>query len=192
MNVFDKGEWQPIDDQIVTEIHEKCEMLPCSFPHVDYLKKHHVEPRNDKSQFIANKVVKKGKRLLKIQPRDDSNDVLRKLQNVQSRQKAFKTRISQSRKQKKTRQRVKKKAIEEIRTAEAREYDSTKKLLVATMDQYSTPSGQSLPNVPITRNTTIANSSIATRTRRKSKCVSSSEKPSVQNVRRSNRVNKFQ
>lgn len=191
LNVFEKGKWQPIDDQIITEIHETCEMLPCSFPHSDYLKDHRVVLRKDKHQIMGKKAAKKEKKLLKIQPEDDSGCVQWKLQHMQLRKKKIKKRTTQMKMQKKVRQRVKRKEIKEILTAEAKEYESTKKLLVATMDHYSTSSGQSL-NVPTEpQNLNIADCSIATRTRRQSKCVISSNKSSIPNVRRSNRVNKF-
>lgn len=181
-NLFDKVEWQPIDDRIVTEIHEKLQILPCAFPHAEYLRENDVKPpRNEPVK--STKMAKKARYLPKIRPQDDSCDIIRKLERSQLKKKGGMKFINQRKRNKKTRNRARRmEKVEAIRT-ESKEFQTTKELLVSTMDQYITPQGQSL-----NQNTDIASSSIAARTRRRSRCLSSSETQQVQNVRRSDRV----
>lgn len=179
-------EWQAIDDQIVTETHETLQILPCAFPHSEYLRENNVEPPKNVNE-VHTKVAKRKQQILKIQPKDDSHYLFKKIQKKESRRNVGKKIISQKKQNKKMRYRARRQMKLETKRIESKELETTKELLVATMDQYETPSGQSLFK------SIEASSSIATRTRRQSRCLSSPEKSQVKNVRRSNRVatNKF-
>lgn len=165
LNVFDKSEWHAIDDQIVTELHDKLQILPCAFPHAEYLRENYVKYPIDE-RFKATKTTKTPTKRQKICPADDSQTITKKIEGVKLKKTG---RLKQCRRiinKKKTLKRVRRRARiakeHQARIAETREFESTKTLLLATMDQYSTATeGAQCSNA--------GSSAIAARTRNRTK-----------------------
>lgn len=173
-NLLDKTEWQPIDDKIVTEIHEKYQILPCAFPHVEYTRDHKLQPLKDES--VKYTKIKRPAQKRKICPVDDSIDIMKRVQsmNKMSQMKA-KSRKLQKRQRKRLVARVKQAANKNAAKAEVNEFNAVKNLFTDGVNQNSTSSTNT--------------ESIALRTRRNSKCTISTEKPQIQpNPRRSQRM----
>lgn len=187
MDVFDKVNWRPIDDSIITEIHEKHQIFPCTFPHTDYLRKHNV--KSPKSTKIAKnaQIAKPAGKFLKIQPFDDSFEVI---DRDKLKKKLNKNRIaaieSQKIKHKKQKSRMKKKAICNALKDDSKALKDAKDLLIATMDQYNPLTGK-----PLQKSAALgaesACSSVAYGTRRKSSCPNTPGKQQG-HVRRSDRM----
>lgn len=173
-NIFDKAEWYPIDDKIVTELHDKLQILPCAFPHAEYLRENYVKHPID-GRIKPAKAIKMPLKFSKICPKNDSHLIKKKLEANQLKRKKNTKPVKRAKNQKKAKARASKKALHEARSIETKEFESTKNLLVATMDQYNTLSGQSL-NVISVESTNTDDCSIATRTRNRTK-ISTPEKP---------------
>ncbi|XP_055306386.1 uncharacterized protein LOC129570703 [Sitodiplosis mosellana] len=186
-NLLDKVDWQPIDDNISIEIHKNYKILPCAFPHSDYLRENNVKPPRDERMTptrAPGAII-----MSKICPKDDTSGIIK---STQSRKRAqehrFKMRGNQSKKHKKLKQRARKQAKIVEQKMEIHGLKSAKRLLAATMDQFNTPSGESFaePNMK------PGDSSIAARTRKRSECDNSGDvQPSTsakQFTRRSSRI----
>lgn len=174
LNVFDKAEWHAIDDRIVTELHDKLQMLPCAFPHAEYLRENYVKYPIEMKATKANKTPSKQRRVC---PVDDAHLIKKKIEAVKlkkmGRTKQSK-RITAAKRLKRATKRAKKAMTIQARKVETKEFESTKKLLLATMDQYNTLSGETLSNGTI-QNANAGNSSIAANTRNRTK-ISTPEK----------------
>lgn len=174
-NVFDKADWYPIDDKIITELHDELQILPCAFPHAEYLRENYVKyPINEKIK--PAKTIGRPIQFTKICPANDSHVIRMKLEAARLKRNGCTKRATAAKYQKKARLRARKAAENKARRIETKEFESTKKLLVATMDQYNTLTGQSLNGTsPQKTHADGDGSSIAARTRNRTK-VSTPEK----------------
>lgn len=187
LNVFEKAEWQAICDRTITDIHRKFQILPCAFPHIEYLREHniHKRPTQKCKQAIE---TRKEQKVLQICPRDDSRKIALKRVKVQEkkaeRKKQRTLKYKQAKNRRKSLKRAEKQQIKKANNLEIqnfnKELDETKNILLATMDQYSSVSGQKLAE----------SASISTRTRRQSKSMNSPEKANTSTIctRRSSRA----
>lgn len=184
MSVFDQAEWYPIDEKIVTELHHKLQILPCAFPHAEYLRENYVKyPIGE--QIKSTKTVKTPSKFRKICPANDAYIIRKKLEIIKSKRKEQtkqSKRISKAKKLKKATRRAEKAKAENARKIETKEFESTKKLLIDTMDQYNTLTGQSLNGTPV-KIATADDGSIAGRTRNRTK-ISTPEKATRPNRKR--------
>lgn len=73
---LDKIEWHPIDDQLITDIHLKTNLLPCAFPPASYYGNVEI----DSSASTASASNKKNK----FKPRDDSGWVTKRMETRQT------------------------------------------------------------------------------------------------------------
>lgn len=187
-NLFDPIQWQPIDDKIVTEIHEKHQILPCAFPHRDYFTKNNINPlKCTAKKQIQPKVQMMQRR--KIQPKDDSMKVIRRVEKINNLRRGKWNKQNATRKNaKRFRRRLRKNAMNEAAKIELDETTEAKKDLVARMDQYNTINGCQLNNKIMKQEF----DSVASRTRRKFNDQSSSPNSSnvLFTVRRSDRFQK--
>lgn len=175
--------WQPIDDEIVTELHEKYQILPCAFPHAEYLKENKVQRPKDNNIKYSKVNDTKQARLKKICPIDDMQEFIQKIQTInQDKEKQTKARINAKKQHKKTESRARKNARLEAFNAEVREIKFAKESLMNTMDEYKSVTGDPIHQPK----TTMASSSITTKTRTQSNYMDSTEK--TQNLRRSDRA----
>lgn len=184
MNVFDKAEWLPIDDEIITELHDKLQILPCAFPHAEYLRENYVAyPIEERVK--SNKTVETPYKFRKICPADDSYIKRAKLEAAklkkQNQMKRPKHMI-QAKSRKKAARRAELAVENRKRKIEAEELASTKKLFIDTLDQYNTVSGETLDKV------SGDDSSIAARTRNRARI--STPKKSCPPVTRRSSMNK--
>lgn len=142
LNIFEKAEWQPIDDKIATEIHEIYQILPCAYPHDEYINTYNV--RSPKKKYHA-KSVNAIAGVRKIDPIDDSRKIMRK---IQEKQKECKRQISGAKKKKKNTNRSRKKALKRAQESQAKSAKSALKqtiaFVTATMDEYQTMDGKSI------------------------------------------------
>lgn len=171
MDVFDTAEWHEIDDQIVTELHNTVQILPCAFPHAEYLRENYVKyPNNERVK--APKTIKTPTTRQRICPADDADLITKKIEIVKSkknnRMKHIKRLINRKKTLKRSKRRAAKAMETKARAAETKEFELTKKLLMATMDQYSTVTGASVVDTTV-QNRNAGSTSIATRTRNQSK-----------------------
>lgn len=172
-NLMDKAEWMPIDDEIVTEIHKKYHILPCSFPHAEHLKKYHLQPL--KAECVKYSKVKQARAVMKICPIDDSLGILNKVRaRKEMQQNKTKSKKSERKSLKQRRKRTIQKLQNQAAKAEVEGLDSAKKLHADTMDQYTTLSSAALGGQTFHSNES-PNSSIAVGTRRISRCTTSTE-----------------
>lgn len=187
-NRFDPINWQPIDDKIVTEIHEKHQILPCAFPHRDYFIKNNIKSMTDTAQKPVQPNVKVV-RQRKIKPRDDSIEVIRRVVDRNNSRQAKLNELKAARnKSKRFRRNMRRKAESEKAKIERDGLTEAKNDFAARMDQFNTINESQLNNKKIEQES----DSIASRTRRKFNPQSSpSETPKVlYTVRRSDRVTK--
>lgn len=130
-NALDKIEWQPIDEKIPTEMHEKYQILPCLFPHSDYRQTHKIQLPKERRKGGAI-----SKPLPMIKPQDDSQ---KKIQRSQSNRQAKKINITARERQKKQHKKKKNRARRKAKKASAQtEIDGLaieKQLFTNTMDQ---------------------------------------------------------
>lgn len=176
LSVFDKSEWNPIDEKIVTELHDKLQILPCAFPHAEYLRENYVKYPIEE-QIKSAKTIKTPFKFQKVCPANDSHIIRKKLEVANSKRKEQtkqSKRISKAKNLKKARRRAEKAKAEKARKIETNEFESTKKILIDTMDQYNTLTGQSLNDTPV-KSTNADESSIAARTRNRTR-ISTPEK----------------
>lgn len=169
--------WRPIDDSIVTEIHAKYKILPCAFPHSDYMSQNNLtSAQGTQKNQTKNPRIREN---LNICPQDDSHAIIkryttRKIEKEQRSTMWQKSRLNA----KKKRNRDKRKAAKAAKKAEV----DGLKTAMQLVDQYVSPSGDSQ---------NAGTSTMATEpTAERSKCTDSLEKehPTMQFVRRSNRV----
>lgn len=184
-SVFDKSEWHPIDENVVTELHNELQILPCAFPHAEYLRENYVKYPIEQQPKSA-KAIQTSPKFKKICPENDSHMIKKKieigkLKRVGQTHKQGK-RISKARYLKKARRRAERATAMKERKSEAMEFESTKKLLIDTMDQYSTLSGETLKATP-SKSTPSGDCSIAARTRNRTK-ISTPEKTTCSNRKR--------
>lgn len=171
LGVFDKTDWYPIDENVVTELHHELQILPCAFPHAEYLRENYVRYPIEQ-QAKANKPIQTPAEFRKICPEDDSYMLEKKIE-IGKLKKAEQTskkgkRISEARYLKKAKRRAERSKAQKARKMESMEFESTKKLLIDTMDQYNTVAGQSLNASPGKRAPSNG-TSIAARTRNRTK-----------------------
>lgn len=140
LNIFEKAEWQPIDDKITTEIHEIYQILPCAFPHDEYINTHNLRSPKKKYHARSGNAVE-GVR--KIDPIDDSRKIIRK---IQEKQKECERQFSGVKKKKKNTNRNRKRALKKAQESEAKSAKSALKqtiaFVAATMDEYQTMDGK--------------------------------------------------
>lgn len=191
-NRFDPINWQPIDDKIVTEIHEKHQILPCAFPHRDYFMKNNIKSMTGTAQNPAQPNVRVAQQR-KIKPRDDSKEAIRRVVNRNNSRLARLKELSASRKKSKMlRRNMRRKAKSEKAKIEDDGLTEAKNDFASRMDQYNTINDSQLNDKKIEQES----DSIASRTRRRFKpqsgpSESPSESPKVlYTVRRSDRVTK--
>lgn len=158
LNIFEKAEWQPIDDKIATEIHELHQILPCAFPHDEYINTYNV--RSPKKKYHARSGNAVGG-VRKIDPIDDSRKIMRK---IQEKQKECERQFSGVKKKKKNTNRYRKRALKRAQESEAKSAKSAFKqtiaFVAATMDEYQTMDGKSInrqqEDVPIATSSQIS------------------------------------
>lgn len=161
MNIFDPVDWQPIDDQILTEIHEKHQILPCAFPHSEYLTSHHVKPPREEYTKTL-KMANKSKKVQKINPIDDSNGVLQMARAKKTKQhKRISIHKILKKNLKRRRNHAKRKEKRDAQKTEVDGLEKAKQFVASTMDQYQ----------PINKQAQIH--PIGTRTRTRSQCMDS-------------------
>lgn len=158
LDLFDKADWHPIDDGIVTELHDKLQLLPCAFPHAEYLRENYVKYPVIKDMKSA-KAIGKPLKFTRICPGNDSHLISEKRGNIESKRKNSQRLSRLAKNKKKARARARKAAEKKAIEIETEEFKATKKLLADTMDHFNTLDGHSL-NVT---------TSIAARTRNRSK-----------------------
>lgn len=198
-NLFDEVHWLAIDDKLITELHEKHQILPCTFPHSEYLLENNIKP----IQETKVRYVKAGpSKPLTICPKDDSQTRLNRTALEKNKQKRFLSQKKLEKKQRYRRKRAEQRAaIKSKLDEETKGLAQAEDILIKTMDQYSTLSGNDLVDELFTGNPKRKDSidpdpgSIAKRTRRHSRTAISPQKdnsPKVQyTVRRSDRVPKI-
>lgn len=145
---MDPVNWQPIDHNIITESHEKHDILPGCFPHSEFLRKHKLynyQIRNPNRPNI---------RRLQIQPDDD----LRKEPRQTKRQLQLKEQTAKVKRHKKTNRRERQKVVRLNAKNEAEELAANKNL----MDDFSITAGEMI------QNSFAVMEPIASRTRRRS------------------------
>lgn len=185
---FDKVDWQPIDDTILTEIHKNYQILPCAFPHSDYLSRNNVKP--PRAEGVGHMRATRATRKLKICPEDDSHDIINRVQSgFIENEKQFKLRDSLKKRNKKTKYRARRKAKEEIQNAEIEKCKSAKQFMISTMDQYHTQTGESFAE---SQNMNTENCSTDARPGKRKRCTDSPGKQHspTQFIRRSSRRSK--
>lgn len=170
-NVFEKSDWYPIDQNVVTEIHTELQILPCTFPHAEYLRENYVKyPIEQKTK--PTKTAQTPVKFRKICPENDSYMLKKKIEVVNSKKhgknQKQRRRISKTKYLKKAKRREEKIQAAKAQKIETMEFESTKRLLFDTMDQYNTVAGQSLNGTPV-KSTLTAHNSIAARTRNRLK-----------------------
>lgn len=162
----------PIDENVITELHDKLQILPCAFPHAEYLRENYVKVPIEQ-QNKSPKTNKSPPKFIKIRPANDAYEIKKKIEFVKLKkeeQAKQGKKINQTKYLKKAKRRAEKAKVQKERKLETMEFESTKKLLIDTMDQYDTISGQSLSQAPV--KCTIApddDGSIAARTRNRTK-----------------------
>ncbi|XP_031621198.1 uncharacterized protein LOC116339454 isoform X2 [Contarinia nasturtii] len=180
---FDKVEWQPIDDKIVIEIHNKYQILPCAFPHSHYLHQHGLKRIKNKQTKQMN-CTKKAKQRLKICPKDDSRAIIERLQSrKQLHKNQVKLKTQNKNRLKLKRKRDRKKAGQEAKKIEVDELNAERQFMLETRDQYNTATVMT-HNESAAAQKELANNLIGTRGG--TKFTNSQE--IQQNVRRSNRM----
>lgn len=164
-------------------IHDKYQILPCAFPHIEYLKDHKIQPL--KCKGVKYTKTKQPMQKGKICPPDDSIDIIKRIQskNIMNQTK-FKTRQNQRRNRKRSVGRANKALKKEAAKAEVDGLNSVQQLFADTMDHCNTSSANA-----VSEQTNTNTKSIALRTKRKPKSTTLPEKQQIQpNPRRSNRV----
>lgn len=131
---LDKIEWLPIDENKITDIHTKYQMLPCAFPHTKYYNDHNVK----KSSEINLKSLRgqtgskqnKRQNFTIIKPKDDSNVIVKRLHE----------KIAEKEKLKKVRQnlkKAKKRKLKQIKNNTKKEAHKREAALLETIQQIS-------------------------------------------------------
>lgn len=124
--------WQPIDDNIVNEIHRRYEILPCAFPHKDYLRQNNM--KRTKSEQTKPIRVPKTNKMLKICPKDDSGIIIgRARSKKKEEEKRFNSMMTQRKKHKKQKNRAQRRTKKVKQKDEIEGLESAKHLL----DQYN-------------------------------------------------------
>lgn len=180
LNIFEKSEWQPIDDKIATEIHEIHQILPCAFPHDEYINTYNVSSPKKKNH---TKSVNAVERVRKIDPTNDSRKIMRK---IQEKQKECERQFAGVKKKKNNTNRSRKRALKRAQESEAKTAKSALKqtiaFVTATMDEYQTMDGKSI-------NKQKEDTSIATSSQISSQVTDTPNvKPSETTIRRSPRT----
>lgn len=164
-------DWRPIDDEIVTKIHEKFYILPCAFPHDEYLKQYNVQPA--KESFVKYNKVNTEKKMLKICPQDDTKQIIERMQTKhKEHEEQLRVKENARKQHKKANYRARRNARRNAISTEARETESTKQLIIETMDEYNSVTG----NPPQQAESSIPTHSVATRMRTRSTSKNSPEK----------------
>lgn len=131
---FEEVNWQPIDDNIVNEIHRRYEILPCAFSHSEYNMK---RPKSEKTKLIRGPKTEK---ILKICPEDDSSTIIGKARSRKKEKgKRFNFMMTQRKKDKKQKSQARRRIKKLEQKNEIEGLESAKHLL----DQYNTISSES-------------------------------------------------
>lgn len=166
-------------------MHKKHEILPCAFPHADYLNQNNVKPFKEE---IGRSAKLKVCPIRRINPKDDSNATIDRVQKQNTQRMTFKSKLTAKKKQNNQAKKYeKKKAKLAAIKSEIDGLKEAKQMLASTADQYSTMSGIDLTHELFNP---VASQSIASRTRRKSKTNSPDKtSPKIQyTVRKSQRA----
>lgn len=147
---MDPVKWQPIDHNIITEIHENHDILPGCFPHNEFLKKNKsILPNNrTKGKNIPNI------RRMRIQPDAD----VRKEARPTKRQLELTERAANNKRHKKSNRRERMKVVREIAKNEAQELAANQNL----MDHFSIATDE------LNKSSNPTMEPVASRTRRRS------------------------
>lgn len=135
---FDKIDWLPIDEQIITDIHITANVLPCAFPPTAYYESSGIGEST--SGFSLKAKTQKGPKTpleMPIKPSDDSGWVAKRLEKRKTTlSKPQRLRKSQKNAAKRQKQRVKallKKAEKNVQQSDANELATLKEISV---DEY--------------------------------------------------------
>lgn len=176
--LLDKANWQPIDEKIVTEIHDKFQILPCAFPHSEYLIQYRVKPAKAK-RSVQTKLTKNARQRLKICPQDDYHGIVNRIRSkkieAQKRIASLKRNTKYKNKKKNRERKIAEKAKQQ---KEIEEFEALRKLMTTTTDEYDAG----------TTGRQNTNSSIGTRGRRQSKLSDSHEQQQNIPTRHSSRT----
>lgn len=192
LNAFDKSDWHPIDENVVTELHDKLQILPCAFPHAEYLRENYVKHPIEQ-QVKSNKTIQTPAKFRKICPEDDSYMLKKKiefgkLKKVEQTHKQGKHK-RQAKNAKKAKLRAERAKEEKARKTETMEFESTKKLLLDTMDQYDTLGEETVNTSPVKNESPSDESSIAARTRNRTKITTPEKTTRSSRIRTPNKTN---
>lgn len=132
---FDKIDWHPIDDQIVTDVHLSANILPCSFPPASYYESHGIGQSITQSKAKPKtKTGPKSKFGMKIKPKDDSEWVAKRMEmrkKVMAKpQQLRKSKKNAAKRQKQKEKSLLKKAQKNVEKLEANELASLKMISV--------------------------------------------------------------
>lgn len=136
---FEEVNWQPIDENIVNEIHRRYEILPCAFPHKDYLRQNNMKwHKSEQTKPIGGSKTNK---MLKICPKDDSRIIISGSRSRKKKEKKqFNSMMTQAKKHKKLKNRAQRRTKKVKQKDEIEGLESAKHLL----DQYNAASSESL------------------------------------------------
>lgn len=136
---FDKIDWHPIDDQLITHIHRTANVLPCSFPPTGY----YESKRTEQSTIESNAKTKTPKTCesafkSQIKPKDDFEWVAKRSENrkkvLSKPQHLNKSKKNAAKRQKQKVKLLLKKAQKTVDQMEANELASVRKISV---DEYT-------------------------------------------------------
>lgn len=151
--VFDEVRWQPIDETVITDIHQMHQILPCAFPHMDYYRANNIKPPTLVENTNESEKETRNLKLKKINPEDDS---ITTLQRIRSKGNKFKKQMFTHQKkrttEKRQRYRERKKVLNDAVNKEIKDFEEAKQDLEDTMDVFITPGGSNLlQHKPTTR-----------------------------------------
>lgn len=133
---FDAIHWQPIDDQLITDIHRTANLLPCAFPSTSYCESTGIGHSATKPQAKGRKGQEDSTEA-QIKPKDDSEWVAKRSKArkaIAARPKQLqKQRKNAAKRQKKKLKKLKEKAEKNAQRVEAIEMASLKAISV---DEY--------------------------------------------------------
>lgn len=174
---FDKIDWHPIDDQIITDVHRSANILPCSFPPASYYESNGIVPPTTlpKSKPISKtNTWPKSTFQMKIKPKDDSNLVAKRMEirkKVMAKpQQLRKSKKNAAKRRKQKEKALLKKAQKNVEQLEANELASLKRISV---DEYRAVDKPVEP----TPNPTTASEARLTRKRASQNFVAEKTKP---------------
>lgn len=166
-NHFDEVHWLPIDDTIITDLHQRHQILPCAFPHNEFLKRRHVKPLPDQSNHKRNNAIKTTTRR-KINVADDSGLIYQRNEKKRiGRQKIISGKLVAKKRIRQAKMSTKRREKMAVMRTENDGLVQAKQNITSMADQYSnTLSGTDLSEefaIPST------SQSVSSRTRQKSK-----------------------